>query len=101
MPPPNVIVVAEARQELLEARDYIDEHRPGHGSRFVDTIEAEFERIAEFPRLGKPLVLGTRRRTVRGWPYSIVYQPVFGTIYIVAIAHHRRKPGYWVKRVRR
>lgn len=97
---PRVVVVAEARRELLDARDYIDERRPGYGSLFVDAIEAEFERIAEFPRMGKQLVLGTRRRTVRGWPYSIVYQPVLGTIYIIAVAHHRRKPNYWLKRVR-
>lgn len=101
MPRPRVVVHAEARRELLEARDYYDERRENYGRLFVDAIEAEFERLVEFPRMGKPLVLGTRRRTVRGWPYSIVYQPILGGIYVIAIAHHRRKPGYWRKRTRR
>lgn len=101
MPPPNVVVLAEARQELVEARDYIDRNSDGYGELFADAIEREFARIAEFPRIGKPLVAGTRRRTVRGWPYSIVYQPHLGVIYVIAVAHHKRRPGYWRKRVPR
>jgi toxin ParE1/3/4 len=96
---PNVVVHGDARRELLEARDYIDEHRPGHGERFVAAIEQEFERLVEFPRMGKPLILGARRRTVRGWPYSIVYQPLLDRVYVIAIAHHRRRPDYWRKRL--
>jgi len=100
MPRPRVVVHAEARRELIEASAYYDEHRDGYGPLFIDAVEREFQRLVEFPRIGKPAVLGARRRTIRGWPYSIVYQPILGGIYVVAIAHHKRKPGYWRKRTR-
>jgi plasmid stabilization system protein ParE len=96
---PAVVVHAEARRELFEATAYYDERRDGYGPLFVDAMEREFHLLLEYPRLGRPLVLGARRRTLRGWPYSIIYQPILGGIYVIAIAHHRRKPGYWRKRV--
>lgn len=37
---------------------------------------------------------------MHGWPFSIVYQPILGGVYVIAIAHHSRKPGYWRKRTR-
>ena len=100
MPRPRVVVHAEARRELFEASEYYSQRREGYGSLFIDAVEREFALLLEFPRIGKPAVLGTRRRILRGWPYSIVYQPILGGIYVIALAHHRRKPGYWRKRVR-
>jgi plasmid stabilization system protein ParE len=61
---PLVVVHAEARRELIEARGYYDERREGFGPLFVDAVKREFQLIAEFPRIGKPLALGARRRTV-------------------------------------
>jgi plasmid stabilization system protein ParE len=95
----GVVVHAEARRELIEARDYYDEKRPGYGPLLVDAVEREFDLLLEFPRIGKPIMLGARRRTMLDWPYSIVYQPILGGIYIIAIPHHRRRPGYWRKRL--
>ena len=95
----NVVVLDEARAELVEARDFYD--REGLGLLFVEAIEREFELLLEFPRIGKSLILGARRLTLIDWPYSIVYQPILGGIYVIAIAHHKRKPGYWRKRLRR
>jgi toxin ParE1/3/4 len=100
MPRPRVVVHAEAHRELFEASEYYDQRREGYGPLFIDAVERELVLLAEFPRLGKPAVLGTRRRTLRDWPYSIVYQPILGGIYVIALTHHRRKPGYWRKRIR-
>jgi toxin ParE1/3/4 len=101
MPPRGVVVHAEARLELIAARDYYDERREGYGPLFIDAVERELKLLLEFPRIGKPLILGARRRTLRDWPYAIIYQPILGGIYVVAIAHHRRRPGYWRRRVPR
>jgi len=63
---------------------------------------AEFERGANLvlanPRLG-PVFRGTRRRYIlRRFPYSIIYQVTAEEIRILAVAHHRRRPGYWAHR---
>jgi len=63
---------------------------------------AEFERTASFV-LANPLLgavfRGTRRRYVlRRFPYSIIYQVTAEELRILAVAHHRRRPGYWAHR---
>lgn len=63
---------------------------------------AEFERTANFV-LANPLVgavfRGTRRRYIlRRFPYSIIYQVATDELRVIAVAHHRRRPGYWIGR---
>ena len=63
---------------------------------------AEFERTAMVifsnPLLGAEFH-GTRRRYLfRRFPYSIIYQVTTEELRILAVAHHRRRPGYWAHR---
>jgi len=65
--------------------------------------EAAFVRIDETPFTGAPwsqrrLPDGVRRMFLRSFPYSAIYilEP---RLVIVAVAHLRRRPGYWVKRL--
>ena len=62
---------------------------------------AEFERTANFildnPLLGT-VFRGTRRRYIlRRFPYSLIYQVSVDELRILAVAHHRRRPGYWAQ----
>ena len=63
---------------------------------------AEYERVLELlcthPELGAPWRNGRRRFPVRKFPYSIVYYVRGEEIRVIALAHHRRKPGYWAAR---
>jgi hypothetical protein len=43
--------------------------------------------------------LGVHRYVMRDFPYSIPYLVETDVVYIVAFAHQRRRPGYWVRRV--
>ena len=63
---------------------------------------AEFERTANLildnPLLGA-VFRGTRRRYIlRRFPFSIIYQITAEELRILAVAHHRRRPGYWAQR---
>ena len=42
-----------------------------------------------------------RRRLVRRFPFGILYRIEPEEIVIVAVAHLRRKPGYWRERIKR
>ncbi|MEO7732047.1 MAG: type II toxin-antitoxin system RelE/ParE family toxin [Kofleriaceae bacterium] len=42
-----------------------------------------------------------RRKVLRRFPYSIFYLVEHDAVVIVAIAHHKRRPGYWKQRLRR
>jgi hypothetical protein len=40
-----------------------------------------------------------RREPVGRFPYQVVYARVDDTVYILAVAHHHRRPGYWARRI--
>jgi toxin ParE1/3/4 len=95
----NLVVVPPALAELQDAAAfYMARANAELGLAFV----AEFERTANLilanPSAGA-IFHGTRRRYfLRRFPYSIIYQVTPKELWIVALAHHRRRPGYWENR---
>jgi len=65
----------------------------------VAEVERAVRRIISFPQHGSPYLVETRRIVLRRFPYSVVYWPDPEDLLVVAVAHQRRKPGYWRSRV--
>ncbi len=89
----------EARTEVRESTEFYDTHLDGLGLRFLEAVERTVDRISSNPNAGAPLADGFRRSIVSGFPFSIIYRPWEDSVYLVAVAHHRRRPGYWQNRV--
>lgn len=93
----------EASAELDAAVAWYERHRTGLGGEFLAAIDDALDFIARCPRAatlasGVPADLGVRRAPVRRFPYHVVYLEAAGTIRILAFAHDRRLPGYWLSR---
>jgi plasmid stabilization system protein ParE len=93
----------EAEAEMAEAARWYETHRAGLGTEFLDAVDAAVARITEAPHLGSlvPDVgdESIRRRPVGRFPYHVVYLELSDRLQILAIAHDRRRPGYWVGRL--
>ena len=48
------------------------------------------------PALGTPVVGETRKLRLGKFPYSVVYRVHGEVITVIAVAHQRREPQYWV-----
>jgi len=100
-----VRISEEADAEMAEAARWYETHRAGLGSEFLDAVDATVVRIGETPRVGSlvPRVSDEtiRRRPVRRFPYHVVYMELSDRLQILAIAHDRRRPGYWEGRLHR
>ncbi|MBI5480422.1 MAG: type II toxin-antitoxin system RelE/ParE family toxin [Deltaproteobacteria bacterium] len=89
----------EAQEEILAAAEWYETRRPGLGVDLVAALDEAFEELQESAtrdptwRAGFPY----RRRSLRGFPYLIFYL-TGDDIEVVAVAHARRRPGYWVDR---
>ena len=94
-----VSVSPEADRELTEGVLFYA--REGN-SDVAHAFIAEYERVIQLlctrPELGAPWRNGRRRFPVRKFSYSIVYYIRGDEIRVIALAHHRRKPGYWAAR---
>jgi toxin ParE1/3/4 len=91
----RVVISASARQDFLEAVDHYDRESISAGSRFAEQINATIELMRERPMIGRVNEYGERQFKVETFPYSIIYQLEPRRILVMAIAHHKRKPGYW------
>lgn len=89
----------EAERELYEAAIRYDSEIPGLGRRFAEEVERAVGLVLEHPELGSRLDDNLRHFVLRRFPFSVVYAPKIDLIYIVAIAHGSREPGYWQLRV--
>jgi hypothetical protein len=48
---------------------------------------------------GAPSHNGTRSVLVKGFPFSVIYRASEAELLVVAVAPHRRRPGYWLARI--
>ena len=92
---PIVVLHDDADRELHEAVDYFEVGRPHYGTLFFEAFETAVARLLQFPRAGRAVGGSLRRWVMRSWRYSIIYSIEPYGIYIVAIAHQSRRPGYW------
>jgi toxin ParE1/3/4 len=84
-----------AEAEYQAAIDYYDGIDRELGVKFVSQVEAAIRRAREFPELYGQVAEGLRHVTTRRFPYVIVYEVLENRIFIWAIAHGSRRPGYW------
>ena len=85
----------DARRELGEAAQYYERRVAGLGFAFTAEVERTVDLTRESPNIGSPVWRHYRRAIVRRFPYSVVYRSLVNKLFIVAVAHHHRRPNYW------
>lgn len=96
---PRLLVEAPAATELLEAIEYLEEQRPNLGLRFEAVFWATIDRVIAFPGASPPLGENLRRCRIRGFRYTLVYEPTPELVRVIALQHDARRPGYWRERL--
>lgn len=102
---PRVRFEDEADAEYRHAGRWYEGRRSGLGVEFFDAVDTAVRQIVDLPRAGArvprlPTTLPVRRLPVKRFPYHVVYLETPAAIRILAVAHDRRKPGYWKNRLR-
>jgi plasmid stabilization system protein ParE len=97
---PSVTFHESARREARDATRFYIARDPRVAERFVAAVDHAVARIAEAPQRWPPYLHGTRRYVLSRFPFEVVYRATDEAIQVVAVAHTRRKPGYWRRRKR-
>ena len=87
-----------AQAELRFAADDYEAKHHLLGQEFIATVARSLDRISTFPDSGGPYIAETRRLVLGRFPFSIVYSREDDSLVVLAVAHHRRLPGYWKDR---
>jgi plasmid stabilization system protein ParE len=62
---------------------------------FLTELERSVHQVSESPRSFPQCMLGARRIAFRRFPFMLVHREVQFAIQVIAVAHRKRKPGYW------
>ncbi len=90
----------EARNEAHTATIWYHERSRAAALSFARAVAEGVQSIREHPEAW-PIWKGeVRRRVLRRLPYSIFYLIEGELVVIVAVAHHKLRPGYWLPRLR-
>jgi hypothetical protein len=89
-----------AEAEFLESVGFYESKVQGLGSAFIDEFEVVIALICESPAQWKIQRKPDIRRTVfHRFPFSIIYREKGLLIQVLAVAHDRRRPQYWIERL--
>jgi plasmid stabilization system protein ParE len=88
-----------AWQEIEGAANWYGERSEDASVGFVAAVSDALDSVSETPQRWPAYLYGTRRFVLQRFPFSVVYLDDPDTVNIVAVAHSKRKPGYWKKRL--
>jgi plasmid stabilization system protein ParE len=95
---PSVRLHPDAIAEAKAAYEWYAERNPAAANAFISELGRAIRQIQDRPERWTMNLRGTRKFLLRRFPYAVVYRVARSTIEIIAVAHGRRRPGYWSSR---
>ena len=86
-----------AKEELADAAVWYERRRAGLGQEFRTTVRAAARTIGENPNAWSlsPEAPSVRVYTLRRFPFLLPYAIEARSVVVLAVAHAKRRPGYW------
>jgi toxin ParE1/3/4 len=85
-----------AEAEHLEQIAFYAGRQTALGARYHDHFLRAIQKVCEAPgRYAIEHPPDIRRVRLKPFPLTIVFRERNGTVEVLAVAHHRRRPGYW------
>ena len=95
----EIAVHESAEEELIAAALYYESRETDLGEEFLRQLALSFDRIHEHPLSYRIVFDEYRRCLMTRFPYGVVYRIEDERVLVFAVAHVRRRPGYWRDRV--
>jgi len=95
-----IVSIGEAAERELQeaAAFYLREAGTALGEAFLREFERSMHLLVEQPTLGASWRGSLRRLPLRRFPYNVLYEVRPGELRVIAVAHQRRRPGFWRRR---
>jgi len=89
----------EAEIELDLTISFYEQHQRGLGLDFLDEVLQGISKIRDNPARWPKHKYGTRKLLLHRFPFYLYYFEQMDCLWIVAMAHCSRQPGYWLERL--
>jgi len=87
-----------AIEEAAHQRNYYEQCQRGLGIRFVNELEQAVQRVRTNPSIFRIVRGKVRKCRLRCFPHGLLFMDKTDCIYIIAVMHLHREPGYWKNR---
>lgn len=96
----------EAKTDLNTAVNWYNERQEGLGDEFLAAVASAMNAIEKdpfrFAKVEKPRTKREiRRNALKRFAYSIIYERIETDFIVLAIAHAKQRPNYWLRRENR
>ena len=91
----------DAAAEIERDRAWYRERSESAEAGFLRELDHAVQQVTNAAGQWPQYLAGTRRYVFPTYPYSLVYFVEDDVIRTVAVAHDKRRPGYWRKRLRK
>lgn len=91
-------VLPAALQEAVAASRWYLERDERVAAAYETELSRVFDEIERVPETWPHHHHGTHRLLLGRFPYEVVYKIYADVVLIIAVAHCKRKPGYWRQR---
>ena len=88
----------EAIAEAAEARRWYHARSENTGEAFMDELDRAVQAISLSPGQWPQVEERAQRYLLQRFPYAVIYRAQAERVLVIAVAHMRRRPGYWRKR---
>jgi plasmid stabilization system protein ParE len=95
----NQLLHPEADEEFAAAVGYYSGVSPELGMRYYREMERLFREVCAGPERFRKFDPPARRHFSRDFPYAIIFMEKPEHVWIVAVMHMKRRPGYWRERL--
>jgi len=95
----NYNIDHRAQIELSDAVGWYEKDSKWNAQRFVEAFRSLITEIIKMPGRFPPAFQGARQAKMKCYPYYVIYAVSPDTITILAVAHIKRRPGYWHDRL--
>lgn len=85
--------------ELNEAIEFYNSKSPNLGAEFFEEVKNTLLLVSKYPEIWSPFSQNTRKAQIKRFPFNIIYTSSPDKIFVIAIAHQHRKPGFWKDRL--
>ena len=96
--PYRVEIHPDAIQEAAAAVEWYASRSRQAAEAFTVELDRAVEIISESPDRYPTYLHATRRYLLRRFPFTVIYRVRPSVVQVVAIAHGKRRPGYWRER---
>lgn len=85
-------------QDIADAYNWYQLQLDGLGDDFINELELAYSLISQMPQSWPKFGNKARRFLLHRFPFAVVYFLFNKELYVVAVMHQSRRPGFWLNR---